>query len=385
MKKAALLSLLTVIIVQLSYSQISINNDSSLPDPSAGLDVKFPNKGLLPPRMNHTELNAIVNPANGLLVFCTDCGTNGSSALVIAIGGAWNTLSATCMNPFSPVAGSHNATSNTIQWNWAAVPNASGYRWNTVNNYGTAVNLGTNLTYTQTGLTCGTPYSCYVWVYSACGVSSPVVLSKSTVQCVPVCGTTFTAHHVAGAVAPVTKTTSYQLVTNVPGLPSKCWIASNLGATYQAAYVGDPTEEAAGWYWQFNRKQGYKHDGSARTPNSAWISDINENSDWTAAEDPCTIELGAIWRLPTYTEWYNVSQAGGWTNWSGPFSSLLKLHAAGLLYYTNGSLSSRGDYTMIWTGTQYNTTQSNHLQYYQYDGGIYPDRKAFAYPVRCLY
>lgn len=385
MKRSGFIFLLIATVVKLSFSQVSINSDNSLPDPSAGLDIKFTNKGLLPPRMTQAELIAITNPANGLLAFCTDCGINGTSALVIAMAGAWHKLNSTCLSPFAPASGSHIATNTSIQWTWAAVPNASGYRWNTVNNYQTATDLGSSLSHMQSGLNCGTPYTSYVWTYSACGVSAPVTLSKSTVQCTPVCGTSFTVNHIAGSVAPVTKTTSYQLVTNVPGLPSKCWIASNLGATYQAAYVGDPSEESAGWYWQFNRKQGFKHDGSVRTPNTTWSANISENADWTVSEDPCTLELGAVWRLPTYTEWFNVSQAGGWTNWSAPFSSPLKLHAAGLLYYTNGSLSSRGNYTMIWTGTQYNTDQANHLQYYQYDGGIYPDRKAFAYPVRCLY
>ncbi len=30
---------------------------------------------------------------------------------------------------------------------------------------------------------------------------------------------------------------------------------------------------------------------------------IDENLDWQAANDPCTLELGNGWRLPTYTEW----------------------------------------------------------------------------------
>jgi hypothetical protein len=63
----------------------------------------------------------------------------------------------------------------------------------------------------------------------------------------------------------------------------------------------------------------------------------------------------------------------------------LKLHAAGLLYYTGGALSSRGLYTMVWTSTQFDEAYASHLQYNQYDGGIYPDRKSFGYPIRCLY
>jgi|GEM_PF-2204932 len=34
-------------------------------------------QGFLPPRMNNTAVNAISNPTQGLVVFCTDCGNNG--------------------------------------------------------------------------------------------------------------------------------------------------------------------------------------------------------------------------------------------------------------------------------------------------------------------
>ena len=113
-------------------------------------------------------------------------------------------------------------------------------------------------------------------------------------------------HVASGGVAPVDKTVTYGTVTNIPGETSKCWITSNLGADHQATAVNDATEASAGWYWQFNRMQGYKHDGTTRTPNTTWITSINENLDWQAANDPCALELGNGWRIPTYTEWTNV-------------------------------------------------------------------------------
>ena len=50
---------------------VAINNDASVPDNSAMLDVKSLTKGVLIPRMNSTNINAIVNPAKGLLVLDT--------------------------------------------------------------------------------------------------------------------------------------------------------------------------------------------------------------------------------------------------------------------------------------------------------------------------
>jgi len=48
---------------------IGINEDGSNPDPSAILDVKATDKGLLIPRLTTAQMNAIVNPTTGLLIF----------------------------------------------------------------------------------------------------------------------------------------------------------------------------------------------------------------------------------------------------------------------------------------------------------------------------
>jgi len=165
-------------------------------------------------------------------------------------------------------------------------------------------------------------------------------------------GSSLTVTHEAGSIAPVTKTVTYGLVTSIPGEPSKCWISSNLGASQQATSVDDNTQASAGWYWQFNRMQGYKHDGTTRTPNTPWIMSINENSNWLISNDPCALLLGAGWRLPTSTEWTNVDASGGWTNSSGPWNSALKMHAAGYLVFNSGLLDLRGSYGFYWSSSQ---------------------------------
>jgi hypothetical protein len=45
----------------------------SSPDNSAVLDISSTNQGFLPPRMNSNQRNAINNPAEGLVIYCTDC------------------------------------------------------------------------------------------------------------------------------------------------------------------------------------------------------------------------------------------------------------------------------------------------------------------------
>jgi hypothetical protein len=54
------------------FAQVAVNTDGTAPDNSAMLDVKSTIKGMLVPRMTAVQRDAIINPANGLLIFCTD-------------------------------------------------------------------------------------------------------------------------------------------------------------------------------------------------------------------------------------------------------------------------------------------------------------------------
>ncbi|NQT78083.1 MAG: hypothetical protein HQ565_10235 [Bacteroidetes bacterium] len=71
MKKSALL-FLCIIQSLISFSQVSINEDGSDPDPSAILDLSSLSKGFLLPRMSLAEMNSIITPALGLMVFVED-------------------------------------------------------------------------------------------------------------------------------------------------------------------------------------------------------------------------------------------------------------------------------------------------------------------------
>ena len=53
-------------------AQVSINTDNSTADPSAMLDIKANDKGLLIPRMTTAQLATINTPANGLMIYTTD-------------------------------------------------------------------------------------------------------------------------------------------------------------------------------------------------------------------------------------------------------------------------------------------------------------------------
>ncbi|MEI7725949.1 MAG: hypothetical protein WCK09_12650 [Bacteroidota bacterium] len=324
-------------------SQVSVNTDGSQPDPSAMLDIKSTSKGLLPPRVALTAINSalpVVSPASGLLVYnISVAGTPPNN--VITGYYYWNGVK------WIPVASPQGTNvGDMLFWN--------GTQW-------TGVPAGTNgqvMTFSNGVPKWGQPSS--------------------------ICGIPVTVNHMAGLVAPVSKTVTYVTVTNIPGEPSKCWITSNLGADHPATAVNDATEASAGWYWQFNRKQGFKHDGSARTPNTVWINSIIENSDWITANDPCATELGTGWRIPTLTEWTNVDASGGWTNWNGPYSSALKLHASGYLVSADGTLNSRGSGGgYFWSSTQDDNNGWN-IYFIGVTSAINSNVKIFGFSVRCV-
>jgi uncharacterized protein (TIGR02145 family) len=75
---------------------------------------------------------------------------------------------------------------------------------------------------------------------------------------------------------------------------------------------------------------------------------------------------------------------GGWGNWNGPYSSGLKLHAAGILSDGSGSLALRGSYAFYWCSDQYNPAYGWTLRF-QVDLALMDyQSKASGQPVRCI-
>lgn len=88
MKRFYIIVILMTIATIASIGQVGINNDNSLPDASAMLDVKSTSKGFLAPRMTATQMNLIASPAEGLLVYNTSV-----KSLFMYNGSAWKPLS----------------------------------------------------------------------------------------------------------------------------------------------------------------------------------------------------------------------------------------------------------------------------------------------------
>jgi hypothetical protein len=384
MKMRRLLTIFSVLLLfSLSlHSQVTINTDGSPGDTSAILDVNSSTKGLLIPRLTYEQRNSIMDPAEGLIIFCINCGENNIGVLSVFTNGNWYNINLCKIDTPDSCCSSNYPAS--IVWRWRSVPEALGYKWGTTNVLANAVDVGNDTLWAETGIQCNTLYTRYIWAYSECGYSMPLVLTQTDTICWE-CGEAVEIDHVAGNLAPVNKSTSYNTVSNIPGETTKCWITKNLGADQQPSTVTDNTEASAGWYWQFNRLQGYKHDGTTRTPNSQWITTINEYSVWTSSNDPCTQTLGPPWRIPTITEWENVDAAGNWSNYSGPFNSNLKMHAAGRIDNSTGLLVDRGSRGYYWSSTQTGSTDLGQDLFFNSSNcltNLYS--KSFGFSIRCI-
>ena len=84
MKKITLIALM--LFTAFSYAQVGIN--IATPHTSSALDITSTTAGFLPPRMTALQRAEIVNPALGLMVFCTNC-ASGDGELQVNYASGW--------------------------------------------------------------------------------------------------------------------------------------------------------------------------------------------------------------------------------------------------------------------------------------------------------
>ena len=153
------------------------------------IDVRGMNQkaGLLLPRMNTADRNNIPTPIpESLLIYNTD--THCFEAYYNGIWVAWGCLS-DCKVLESPKESTSLSYYTEIVWNWDTVSGATGYKWNTVDDYSTSISVfpSSNTTFNQSGLTCNTTYKLYLWAYNSCGNSSTSILIRNTSICPSSC------------------------------------------------------------------------------------------------------------------------------------------------------------------------------------------------------
>jgi len=359
-----------------------------------------------------TTLNYAVTHADGVTYTWTVpsdwtiLSGQGSSNITVTAGSASGNISVTPSNtcgngtsqsmavttqtaPATPTAGTHVSSQTQIVWNWNTVSGATGYKYNTVNNYATATDNGVFTTWTQTGLTCNTAYTLYVWAYNGCGNSSSLQLSQTTSACTSGCGD------------PVTFTYNGSTVTygSVTSANNKCWLDRNLGATQVATSSADAA--SYGHLFQWGRlDDGHQVRTSLTTTtlsnsdvpgHNMFIKVLNSPNDWRSPQNnnlwqgeggtnnPCPDG----YRLPTQAEWDTERASWSTNNAAGAFASPLKLPMAGNRNYSNGWVYLEGSGGYYWSSTVYGISAWG-LNFGSDNAAMSNDHRAGGFSVRCL-
>ncbi len=85
-----------------------------------------------------------------------------------------------CSTPVRPQSNCNVEGARTILWRWNLSDGATGYKFNTTDDYNSAVELGSDNYFLETDLSCNTCYERYVWAYNDCSCSEPQILLGNT-------------------------------------------------------------------------------------------------------------------------------------------------------------------------------------------------------------
>ena len=138
-----------------SYAQVGLGTPT--PHASAALDLTSTNKGVLIPRMTDAQKNAIASPAAGLLVWCTDCGTNGEMQVFNSV--EWTSTLGTAASTVQPPTNLvYSGSPFAFNVNNAITPiSAPTHNGGVVTSYSISPGLPTGLNFnTSTGAITGT-------------------------------------------------------------------------------------------------------------------------------------------------------------------------------------------------------------------------------------
>ena len=161
MKKTFLATALIIAltITTTTNAQVGIGVSTANINPSAQLDVTSTTKGFLPPRMTASQRDAITSPAQGLVIYCTNCG--GRGVLEVYNGNSWINITGSAAFTGSAAADSYLA----YHWVYSGVSGTyqlysfDGTTWTSISSNTPSGNLGNN---TYIGVINGKAYH---WVY----------------------------------------------------------------------------------------------------------------------------------------------------------------------------------------------------------------------------
>jgi hypothetical protein len=180
--KIVVLILVILLFTSITFAQVGIGTNT--PETTAQLDVRSTSKGFLPPRMTSQQRDAISSPAQGLIIYCTNCGTNGEVEVYNGI--TWANISGAAVAATLPILTTTTATDITsndaisggnITYDGGAQITSKGVCWSltvnpTISNSKTSDGTGTGVfSSSLTGLTADTTYYIRAYATNSSGTS----------------------------------------------------------------------------------------------------------------------------------------------------------------------------------------------------------------------
>lgn len=298
--------------------------------------------------------------------------------------------------PVAPTAGTNSPSQTQIVWNWNTVSGATGYKWNTINDYATATDNGAGISYTQTSLTCNTAYTLYVWAYNTCGNSPPVTLSQTTSAC-STCGNSF---------VDVRDGQTYTTVL----IGAQCWMKQNLNIGTMVNNAVETTDNGTIEKYCYNNTSSNctTYGGLYQWAEMVqYYNGASNTASWSSAPTgPLQGICPAGWHLPTDAEWTTLMNllggsavAGGeiketgLTHWNSPNTGATNSSGftafGGGFRYANPSFgfSNLKGTANFWSCSEGSVPGQawNYIPSYNWAGiNIYDSQKALGYTVRCI-
>jgi uncharacterized protein (TIGR02145 family) len=455
-------------IIPSSAQQLSqkVGTNPTIINPSSALEVESTTKGFLPPRMTSVQMNAIVSPATGLMVYCMDCspkgtyqysGTvwegingNGSPSAAQVVISDCSSTGIDCLGLTVSVKMTNNSflSAGPISFSTSDVvlSGLTGYAVTAVSPASATIAPGANqtiiytitktntqdgtltATWTKLGLSCsatkalggdaagvggamtvknglatstGTHSGSN---YTLATYSTGQSFSENTACAGKYVSAGYTAATCTGSVTGASGTV-YPLVL----INGQCWMQRNLNEI-PSNYAISPAISAGsnnGWHGYYLNASSELAAGEGRlyTWNAAMNIPVGEcaperaqgvcpagfhipsDCEWMYLAHGLGLSLSRQMEIGTWqnqnegTVGYKLrSQGGGQTNISG-FSCLL----TGALYDTGG-FSARTASALIWTSTNYSTTDAYRRLLDTTTSGISrgPLNKSFGQAVRCI-
>ena len=235
--------------------------------------------------------------------------------------------------PAATTAGPHEPSATSIVWKCTSVSGATSYKWNITNDPSTAT-ITTTISYTQSSLMSCTSYTLYVWAVNACGNSTSLALTATTLYNSPCTSCTMTDN----------QGKSYPVVV----INGKCWMQKNMD----------------------DRTRG---DCYLSTPS--YCDTYGRLYSWGQASGICP----SGWRLPTQGEFSPITS----TALTNGFNDLL----GGRIYKNSGCLGyGSTDLGSGWFWTSDSSGDNEHYRFYG-NGNSYSsggDWDCYMESVRCV-